>query len=149
MSHHEHVSKVVEWGIDDNYRQVAQLYGCIYCDETSPTPWLSLEESSEHMEHTSYVDDCFGCKIRTLELSTGDAGRAESMSDKKWNAELSAYRDARAQGIQPAGTTMQAISEAKEASDKLGAAYNADVMPAAKDITKASAEVFRHTGEII
>lgn len=148
MSAHEHVSKVVEWGIDNSYRQVAELYGCIYCDETSPTPWLSNEESSEHAEHTEYVDDCFGCKIRTLELSTGDAGRAESMSDKKWNKELQAYRDARAQGVQPAGTTMKAVKESLEASDKLGAAYNADKMPSTDKITKASAEVLKHVGDI-
>ena len=146
---HQHQSKVLEWGFDEKYNQVPSLYGCINCEETYLTLEVVPEEPSEHRNHNSYVDNCFGCKIRTLELSTGDAGRVDSMSDKKWNAELSAYRDARAQGIQPAGTTMKAIAEATEASDKLGAAYNADVMPAAKDITAASAEVFRHTGEII
>lgn len=146
---HQHQSKVLEWGFDDKYNQVPSLYQCTICQEKYPTLEVVPEEPSEHRNHTRYVDSCFGCKIRTLELSTGDAGRVDSMSDKKWNAELSAYRDARAQGIQPAGTTMKHIAEAKEASDKLGAAYNADVMPAANNITAASAEVFRHTGEII
>ena len=107
------------------------------------------EEPSSHSKHTSYVDNCFGCKVRTLELSTGDAGRSDSMSDKKWNSELSAYRDARSQGIQPAGTTMKAVQDAYDASERLGAAYNADVMPETTKITKASAEVFKHTGEIV
>jgi len=70
------------------------------------------------------------------------------MTDKKWNAELSAYRDARAQGVQPAGTTMKAVKDAMDASDKLGAAYNADVMPSVDKITKQSAEVLKHTGDI-
>jgi len=43
---------------------------------------------------------------------------------------------------------MKAINEAKAASDKLGAAYNADVMPSADKITKQSASVLKHTGDI-
>jgi hypothetical protein len=70
------------------------------------------------------------------------------MNAKRWDGELEAYRKARAEGIQPAGTTMRAINEAKAASDKLGAAYNADVMPSTDKITKASAEVLKHTGDI-
>lgn len=146
---HQHQSKVLEWGFDDKYNQVPFLYGCIDCKETYATLEILPEEPSEHRNHTGYVDGCFGCKIRTLELSTGDAGRVDSMSDKKWNAELSAYRDARSQGIQPAGTTMKAVQDAYDASERLGAAYNADVMPETTKITKASAEVFKHTGEIV
>jgi hypothetical protein len=70
------------------------------------------------------------------------------MSDKKWTAELDAYADARAQGIQPAGTTMKAVAEAKEASDKLGVAFNAESMPAATKITKQSAKVMKETGVV-
>ena len=47
--------------------------------------------------HPEYVEGCFGCKIGTLELGTGDATR--DVSDKKWNAELNAYANARAQGM--------------------------------------------------
>ena len=70
------------------------------------------------------------------------------MTDKKWNAELQAYRDARSQGVQPAGTTMKAVKEALDASDKLGAAYNADVMPSTDKITKQSAKVMKEVGAI-
>jgi hypothetical protein len=148
MSGHEHASKVVQWGIDDSYRQIPKLYGCIYCDETNPTPWISNDESSEHSQHTEYVDDCFGCKVRTLELNTGDAGRADSMSQKKWDKELQSYRDARSQGIQPAGTSTQAIREAHQASETLGKAYNADVMPATSKITKQTAKSFTEAGVV-
>jgi hypothetical protein len=96
--------------------------------------------------HPEYVEGCFGCKIGTLELGTGDAGR--DIPDKKWNSELSAYRDARAQGIQPAGTTMRHVEEAHKASETLGKAYDADTMPKAKDINHKSAEVMKEIGAI-
>ena len=96
--------------------------------------------------HESYIE-CL--RASNLHINSGDAGRAEApMTAKRWEGELDAYRKARAEGIQPAGTTMKAINEAKAASDKLGAAYNADVMPSANQITKASAEVLKHTGDI-
>jgi hypothetical protein len=95
-------------------------------------------------KHPEYVEGCFGCKIGTLELGTGDASR--DIPDKKWNSELSAYRDARAQGIQPAGTRMHDIEAAHKASETLGRAYDADTMPKAKDINHKSAEVMKELG---
>ncbi len=44
-------------------------------------------------------------------------------ASKAWDAELQAYRDARSQGIQPAGTTMAKVREAVEISDKTGVAF--------------------------
>jgi hypothetical protein len=76
--------------------------------------------------HPEFVEGCFGCKLGTLQLSPGDAGRADSMSDKKWNAELKAYKSARDQGIQPAGTSMRKIQDAIDKSDKAGKAYDAN-----------------------
>ena len=146
---HQHQSKVLEWGFDDKYNQVPSLYGCLHCDETYTSIPMVVETPSEHSEHISYVDGCFACKVHTLELNTGDAGRADAkMSQKKWDKELYAYEDARRQGIQPAGTSMEAIRAAHNASDTLGAAYNADVMPATDKITKSSVEGLKHTGDI-
>lgn len=76
--------------------------------------------------HPEFVENCFGCKIGTLELGTGDAGRVDSMPQKKWNKELDAYSAARKQGIQPAGTTMKAVQAAVDASNKAGKAFNAN-----------------------
>jgi hypothetical protein len=145
---HQHTSKVIEWGFDEKYNTIPAKYGCAECHETYTTIPVYQETPSDHNQHDDYVDGCFACKIRTLELSTGDAGRSNSMSDKKWTAELDAYADARSQGIQPAGTTMKAVAEAKEASDKLGVAFNAESMPAAEKITKQSARVMKETGVI-
>ena len=101
----------------------------------------------KHWEHhPEPIDGCFGCKGLTLQMNSGDAKR--DISDKKWNSELKAYRDARAQGIQPAGTTMRHVQEAHKASEILGKAYNADTMPKTKDINQKSAAVMKEIGQI-
>lgn len=102
---------------------------------------------AKHWEaHPQYVEGCFGCKGMSLQMNSGDAKR--DISDKKWTSELNAYRDARAQGIQPAGTTMQHIEAAHKASETLGKAYDADSMPKAKDINKESVAVMKQIGQI-
>lgn len=53
------------------------------------------------------------------------AGKGDATAEKHWQKELNAYKDARAQGIQPAGTTMPKIRAAVEASDRAGKAYDA------------------------
>ena len=58
-------------------------------------------------------------------MGTGDAGRAEAMSDKKWNKELNAYASARKQGIQPAGTSLKQVQDAIDKSNKAGKAFDA------------------------
>ena len=99
----------------------------------------------KHWEHhPEPIDGCFGCKALTLQMNAGDATR--DIPDKKWNAELQAYRDARAQGIQPAGTTMRHIQEAHQASETLGKPYDADTMPRANQINKKTAEVMKEIG---
>jgi hypothetical protein len=101
----------------------------------------------KHWEHhPEPIDGCFGCKGLGLQMNTGDATR--DIPDKKWNSELQAYRDARAQGIQPAGTTMRHVQEAHRASEVLGKAYNADSMPKTKDINHKSAAVMKEIGQI-
>ena len=79
-------------------------------------------------------------------MNSGDAKR--DISDKKWTAELNAYKDARAQGIQPAGTTMRHVQEAHRASEVLGKAYDADTMPKSKDINHKTAAVMKEIGQI-
>jgi hypothetical protein len=101
----------------------------------------------KHWEHhPEPIDGCFGCKGLTLQMNSGDAKR--DISDKKWTSELKAYKDARAQGIQPAGTSMRHVQEAHKASEVLGKAYNADTMPKAKDINTKSAAVMKEIGQI-
>ena len=102
---------------------------------------------AKHWEdHPEEVEGCFGCKVMGLQVNAGDAKR--DISDKKWTSELQAYRDARAQGIQPAGTTRRHVEEAHKASEILGKAYNADTMPKTKDITPKAASVMKEIGQI-
>ena len=101
----------------------------------------------KHWEHhPEPIQGCFGCKGLTLQMNSGDAKR--DIPDKKWNSELQAYRDARAQGMQPAGTTMRHIQEAHRASEVLGKAYDADTMPKTKDITPKAATIMKEIGQI-
>ena len=76
--------------------------------------------------HPEYVEGCFGCKVGTLQMNAGDASGnmiASGWTGKKWDNELKAYRDARAQGIQPDGTSMAKVRAAVDASEKTGVAY--------------------------
>lgn len=139
-----HISKVLEWGFDENHNFKATLWGCVLCDITGPNHFMN--DDIESIDHTGCDDDCFGCKVKTLEMNTGDASR--DIPDKKWKAELSAYKDARAQGIQPAGTTRAHVEQAYTASEALGKAYDADSMPKAKDINKNTVEVMKEIGQI-
>ena len=99
----------------------------------------------KHWEHhPEPIEGCFGCKGLSLQMNSGDAKR--DIPDKKWNAELQAYRDARAQGIQPNSTNMRDIVAAQKASEVLGKAYDGDKMPKANKINKGVAEVMKEIG---
>jgi hypothetical protein len=97
-------------------------------------------------DHPEYVEGCFGCKIGTLQTSTGDANSIKTMANKKWDGELQAYRDARAQGIQPGGTSKKAVEASLKASETLGKAYDGNTMPKANKITKKAAAVMKELG---
>ena len=70
------------------------------------------------------------------------------MPNKKWDGELNEYKNARRQGIQPAGTSMAAVQEAYRASEVLGKAYDADTMVNTKAIHKKSVESLKEAGSI-
>ena len=46
-------------------------------------------------------------------------------SQKKWDSDLTAYSDARAQGVQPASTRRHSTDNALRISEKTGTAYQA------------------------
>lgn len=92
-------------------------------------------------DHPEDVEGCFGCKIMGLQMNAGDATR--DISDKKWQSKLQNYRNARAEGIQPGGTSERHVEAARVASERLGTAYNAETMPQAHTITKRVAEVVK------
>lgn len=68
--------------------------------------------------HTSYAECCKQVQIDPKGLNL-------SAEQKSHDAELAAYRAAREQGIQPAGTKMPHIERANRISDATGVAYKA------------------------
>lgn len=99
-------------------------------------------------EHPEDVDGCFGCKVMGLQMNPGDASSSKVMSNKKWDGELDAYRNARAQGVQPEGTSITAVRKAMEASEAMGKAYNADSMTSARFINSKSVSTLNEAGAI-
>lgn len=53
------------------------------------------------------------------------ASGKDATRQKRWDRELQDYRDARAQGIQPASTTTAGIRQAVELSQRAGKAWDA------------------------
>jgi hypothetical protein len=145
---HQHISKVLEWGFSADHNFVASLWGCVLCDVTADKPF-EYEEIS--IDHTACGDDCFGCKAKGLQLATGDAAGnivASGTTQKKWDKELDFYKQARAQGVQPEGTSRKSVEKALDASATLNKAYNAEKMPKATQITKETAAVMKEIGQI-
>jgi hypothetical protein len=60
----------------------------------------------------------------------------------KTKKDLSAYRTARANGIQPEGTTVEKVRAAEQASRNLGRAYDANNDPPANMIVNKNAAKF-------
>ena len=56
---------------------------------------------------------------------SNSAGGWDYTKQKAHDKELAAYKDARNEGIQPAGTTVPQIERAKRISDATGTAYTA------------------------
>jgi hypothetical protein len=146
---HEHVSKVLEWAyklVDGDMIPYSALYGCVHCDATSTEPFP--DENDIFIDHTTCGPDCFGCKARGLQMNTGDANSQRSAPRKRFEKELTAYKDARSQGIQPGGTTMEKIRQAEVASEVLNKPYNANSMPDAKHVNKSTVAVMKEIGQI-
>jgi hypothetical protein len=68
--------------------------------------------------HPQFVEGCFGCKASTLTVLDGQIREVAHRNDK----ELTAYADARRQGIQPRSTRLPDIKAATRASDIAGRA---------------------------
>lgn len=147
MTYCNHISRVKEWGFDKDHNFRVTQYDCLLCGLVSETPFK--DEENIDIDHVNCDDDCFGCKARSLQLNTGDANSSKAMSNRKWNGELDAYRAARAQGIQPAGTSMAHVRAAVEASNAMGSAYDADTAIApAQSINKKSVASLSEVGAI-
>ena len=137
-----HITKVLEWTyelVDGDMHSKVSLWGCTACDETSKTIFPGMGTYAILKEPCSEDCNCFGCKIKTLQMNAGDATR--DIPDKKWRHKLDNYKKARADGLQPGGTSEAHVDAAYKASALLGKAYQAETMPKAHKINKRVAEV--------
>jgi len=136
-----HLTKVAKFGYileDGNMHSTVDLWGCTRCDETSTELWESNDIVIAKVQCKPNCN-CFGCKIKTIQMNAGDATR--DIPDKQWRHKLDNYKKARADGIQPGGTSEAHVDAAYKASEVLGKAYQAESMPKAHKINKRIAEV--------
>jgi len=75
-------------------------------------------------DHRTY-GECMRSKRQMVGFAASARG-ADKTRDKRWNAELDAYADARRNGIQPDGTGMAKIEFANRMSEQFGMAYGRD-----------------------
>jgi hypothetical protein len=92
-----------------------------------PTQYAPGEKCSSGCrtkDHRSYHECVAGKGVKTY-LASPSKG-LDGTAQKRWDGELAAYRAARKEGIQPDGTRMHQITEARKLSDAAGAAYGRD-----------------------
>ena len=151
QSDHSHIPKILEWLyelVDGNVKETPSLYGCTNCHATSIEPFITVEIS---IDHTTCGPDCFGCKAKSIQLNAGDAKHsivASGTTQKKWDKELAFYKDARAQGVQPEGTSRVAVEKALEASEVLNKPYQGGKMPKANHVNEKTVEVLKEIGAV-
>lgn len=74
-------------------------------------------------DHASYAECLRECAPRVIYAN--EAARHDYTAQKRWDQELSDYRDALSQGIEPAGTDRRSIDQAVRLSDATGKAFDA------------------------
>ena len=146
---HSHITRVKAWGFDEKVNYKAVLYDCLVCGLETEVPFVSEEFAA--VDHTKCGPECFRCKAKGLQLNAGDAKQSvveSGTTQKKWDSELNFYRQARADGIQPEGTTRASIEKAYAASEVLNKPYDGGTMPKAGQINKQVAEVMKEIGTV-
>ena len=88
--------------------------------------------------HSSYAE-CL--QAANIGIGAGVSSPAQFAMDKT-KKDLKAYQTARANGIQPGGTTIEKVREAEAASKALGRPYNAETMPPANMIVNKNTARF-------
>ena len=74
--------------------------------------------------HPVEVEDCFGCKVSSLQIGRGSARHDGVMSAKQHDRELNSYFEATRQGIEPVSTKQRDIDAAVRLSNDTGVAFN-------------------------
>lgn len=72
-------------------------------------------------DHSSYAECLRSANVRVAYCDS--ANGMDYTRQRKWDNELAEYRQLKAEGSQPKGTTRYHIDNAKRASDATGSAY--------------------------
>lgn len=86
---------------------------------TAPSTGTNCSSSCKTRDHRTF-GECMRSKNLQLNPNLADTGAV-----KAWDGELAAYKAARDQGIQPAGTKMHQVKQAVELSNNMGQAFDA------------------------
>lgn len=78
-------------------------------------------------DHQSF-GECMRAKGLRVAYCQSAAGK-DATAQKKWDARLDSYRDAKSQGINPQGTKTNQIRQALDISDVTGQAFNPEARP--------------------
>ena len=122
----DHIAKVVSWTVDTSKPTaplIPGVWGCVNCNETFSESPIS-EEVIEQVEHESNCE-CFGCRARSIRVAYCGIGGGDATAQKNWDKNLDLYRKARADGIQPTGTSKSKVMAAIKQSEKTGTAFKA------------------------
>ncbi len=84
---------------------------------------MACASSCATRDHTSY-GECLRSKNLKTHVETPGTGYSPA-AYKRWDQRIDAYKDARAQGIQPKGTKQSQIDAAVRVSDATGTAFQA------------------------
>jgi hypothetical protein len=83
----------------------------------------------KHREvHPVEVEDCFGCKVMSLQLDPGAAKGNGVPTAKAHDKELGSYYSALRQGIEPVSTKQKDIDAAVRLSNDTGRAFNGNAI---------------------
>lgn len=83
----------------------------------------------KHREvHPVEVEDCFGCKVMSLQLDPGAAKGNGVPTAKAHDKELGSYYSALRQGIEPVSTRQKDIDAAVRLSNDTGKAFNGNAI---------------------
>lgn len=74
-------------------------------------------------DHASYAECLRSAAVRVAYCNS--AGGMDYTAQKRWDKELSSYKDARAEGLQPSGTKLSQVESARRIADATGTAFKA------------------------
>ena len=99
---------------------------------------MSCRTGCKTKDHASYAECLREATVQTPAVLTSPLQSVYEKTKK----DLSAYRTARANGIQPGGTGLDKVRDAEQATRMLGRPYDANVDPPANLIATKTAAKF-------